>query len=310
MTNMNNLLSGKNKVAFKSGNVSLAGLLFLPENFDANKKYPTIIYSGPMTQIKDQTGAYYGEKFARKGYVYLSFDHEGFGESEGELRVYENHQKKMENIRDAISYLRTLEFVDRDHFYGLGICASGSNLTTVAITDKRMKAVATISGYMSKTENFFLQPKETVLAMLSAANEARQRYYETGEAEYIDIMGMESMNLDELDKDSVFYGAVDFYLTSRGGQEKYPNYSHKGPLFFLEQLSNNEIILAKYLYTPYLGVYGSKADTAPLTTEFYENCSEPKELFEIQGANHLDLYDKDVYADQAVEKIDEFFRKY
>ena len=43
---------------------------------------------------------------------------------------------------------------------------------------------------------------------------------------------------------------------------------------------------------------------------FYEAASEPKELYEVPGASHVSLYDIDKDVDQAVAKMDEFFKKY
>ena len=48
--------SGTNLVAFKSQGVKLAGLLFTPDNFDPTKKYPTIVFSGPLLQEKEKMG--------------------------------------------------------------------------------------------------------------------------------------------------------------------------------------------------------------------------------------------------------------
>lgn len=46
--------SGKNSVTFKSQGVILAGHLHLPEGFDASEKYPSIVFSGPFNQVKEQ----------------------------------------------------------------------------------------------------------------------------------------------------------------------------------------------------------------------------------------------------------------
>ncbi len=53
------LQAGKNNVTFKSQGVNLSGLLFTPENFDTSKKYPTIVFSGPFNQVKEQMETYY-----------------------------------------------------------------------------------------------------------------------------------------------------------------------------------------------------------------------------------------------------------
>ena len=308
--NMSTQISvGKNQITFKSQGVKLSGLLYTPADFDASATYPTIIFSGPFNQIKEQMGAVYGEKMAALGYVFLSFDHLGYGDSEGELRDNENPFIKMESIRDAISYLGTLPFVDRDKLFGLGGCASGGYIPIVATTDKRLKAIATVSGMMDNTGFYFkTMTKEQLVPLFKMANLARQKAYETGEMDYYD-----ALNMDNTDPENEGY---DYYMTKRAGKETYPNYTHMAPMTLMEVAPlTSGLALAPYLYTPYLGIYGEKAKggdipTAQLTIDFYEAASEPKELFEVKGATHVSLYDIDEDVDQAVAKMDEFFAKY
>lgn len=117
------LKKGKNRVYFMSQGYKLAGDLYLPKGFDSEKKYPTIIYTRVGTQVKEQTGATYGSKLSAKGYAFFVFDPQNFGDSEGEIRNYESIHNMVPNTTDAISFLRTLKFVDKDRFYGLGACA-------------------------------------------------------------------------------------------------------------------------------------------------------------------------------------------
>lgn len=98
----------------------LAGDLYLPKGFDHTQKYPTIIYTRVGTQVKEQTGATYGIKLAAKGYSYFVFDPKNFGDSEGDIPNYESMHNMIPNTTNAISFLRTLKFIDRDPFYGLG----------------------------------------------------------------------------------------------------------------------------------------------------------------------------------------------
>jgi fermentation-respiration switch protein FrsA (DUF1100 family) len=313
------LESGKNRVFFKSQGVMLAGDLYLPEGFDESKKYPTVIFSGPLNQVKEQMGAVYAQKMAAIGYVFLSFDHLGYGDSEGEVRNNENFSWKSEGIRDGISYLRTLPFVDRSRLYGLGGCASGGYMPIVATTDKRMAAIATVSGMMDNMGTYFGgMPREMITGLFKDANEARQRAYESGEVEYYDLLGVETISEEQKAVDEGY----DFYMTERAGAVTYPNYSHLIIRTIMEDTPlTSATVLAPYLYTPYLGIYGEKAipaegevarpdHTGLLTVNFYEAASEPKELFEIPGATHVALYDIDEYVDQAVAKMDEFFKKY
>lgn len=304
----------KQAVQFKSQGYKLAGELYFPADFDTNKQYPTVIFTGPFNQVKEQTGAVYAEKLAAKGFITLVFDNLGYGDSEGEIRNFENPFWKMEGVRDGVSYLGTLPYVDKDKLYGLGVCAGGGYMPLVASTDKRLKAIATVSGMMDNTGSYFkIMSKKQIMPLLKMANDARQRQYESGKVEYYDALGMESVDLKSVDKESAYYEGYDYYMTARAGKETYPNYTHQAPMNLMEYSTmTSALAMAPYLYTPYLGIYGEKAlkDTGPLTKAFYDAASEPKELFEVSGASHVSLYDVDKDVDRAVAKMAEFFGKY
>lgn len=42
----------------------------------------------------------------------------------------------------------------------------------------------------------------------------------------------------------------------------------------------------------------------------YAKAQEPKEIFAIEGASHIDLYDKPQFVSQAVAKLSEYFSTY
>lgn len=185
----------------------------------------------------------------------------------------------------------------------------------VAVTDKRLAAIATVSGMMDNKASYFgAMTKEQLMPLFEMANAARQKAYETGEIEYYDALNM--ANTDPANE------GYDYYMTARAGKETYPNYSHLAPKILMENAPlTSAVDYAPYLYTPYLGIIGEKAlpkegeapsplHTGPLTVNFYEAASEPKELFEVEGATHVSLYDIDKDVDRAVAKMDEFFKKY
>lgn len=308
-----NPTAGGNTITFKSGNYQLAGNLYAPEGFDASQKYPTIVFTPPFNQVKEQMGALYGRKLAAKGFLFLAFDHTGYGDSEGDIRNYENAFIKIEDVHNAISFLCTLPYVDRDQFYGVGACAGGGYMALTAVTDKRMKAIATVCGMLDNRSTFLAAAdKDAAIAMFTAANEARQQQYETGAPVYVDQLGYEGVNREDLPEGARRDG-YDYYMTKRAGTATYPHYSNRS----LANIADSNALTdatswAQYLYTPYLGIYGKKAlaDTGPLTVVYYEKCTEPKELFEVPGASHVDLYDVEEYVDQAVDRIATFFGKY
>ena len=305
---------GRNDLVFSSQEHALAAHLYLPSDFDPATTLPAVVYSGPFNQVKEQTGAVYGGELARRGYAVLVFDHVGYGESEGRVRNNEHAFIKIEGIRDAISFVRTLPFVDRSRLFGLGICASGTYMALVATTDKRLNAIATVSGRMSNKASYFeALDRETVTAVIAAANAARQEYYETGEVDYVDLLGFEDVDLASVDPNSIQAEGYDFYMTPRAGAQTYPGFSHRSPGFMHEApMLADAMSYAPYLYTPYLGIYGEMAlaNTGPQTVNYYNAASDPKELHEVAGASHVSLYDNREHVTEAVERMHEFFQKH
>ena len=185
-------------------------------------------------------------------------------------------------------------------------------MALVATTDKRLKAIASVSGMLGNQMSYFgIMDRETVTDLITMQNAGRQKTYETGEVDYVDALQMDAA-LDAPEGSAVREG-YDYYMTARAGAETYPNYSHLSPSFMLEaSLLADAMSYAPYLYTPFIGIYGERAmaDTGPLTVMFHEKASEPKELVEISGATHVSLYDNEEDVSRAVNAMDGFFKKY
>lgn len=304
------LKEGKNRVYFMSQGYKLAGDLYLPEEFDSQQKYPTVIYTRVGTQVKEQTGATYGSKLSAKGYAFFVFDPQNFGDSEGEIRNYESIHNMVPNTTDAISFLRTLKFVDRDRFYGLGACAGAPYICNVAIGDARIKAVATLVGNFDAAASLFgAYPKEVLDKMLQTAAEAKQRYYETGEYETAPIFGGMPLPPPENASKAMKDGYEYYFL--RAGQDKCPNYSPYYPTVGLP-VDPSRVFMnqAKFFTTPFLVIAGSEAFTHDMDKKVYDMAAGEKEWMVIEGASHMDLYDVDKYLDPALDKVDHFFKKY
>jgi len=302
------LKAGKNTITFKSHGYNIAGLLFTPDDFDPAKKYPTILFNEPGLSVKEMMGSAYGLKMAKRGYLYLCYDRLGLGESEGPRHKIKVDQA-VEVTRDAISYLRTLPFVDRERLYGAGCCAGSISMVTTAFTDKRLAAVATVSALLEVMDAAYsAMDKEAVIQMYKQANEARQQEYETGEVVLYDNMPVRDEPFPE-DTPQVVIDGYDYYKTARCGLGT--NYSSMLNVTFTEDTFYSGFErYAEYFYTPFLGIVGEKSGNFSLTDGFYQKCSEPKELLVIEGANHVDLYDGDQYIEIAADKMDQFFKKY
>jgi hypothetical protein len=310
--NATEVKAGKNTLYYQSNGAKIAADMYLPTDFDASKNYPTIFFTRPATQVKEQAAAVYGKKFADKGYVFFAFEPLNYGESDGDIRNYESTEHILLNISDGISFLRSFDFVDRSRLMGVGLCMGSMYMSYTALMDKRLKALVTVSGYLNNASFLFgMMPKEQVLAMLEMQSEEKQKYYETGKLQRADLLGgMFDKGLPEgLPK---FYNdAYDYYFTERAGAQIHPNYTNMVPSFQpTADIRLNAVGFADYLYTPYLGIRGDLAMTGPMTDEFFQKASEPKEMYVIKNAGHFDLYDIDNYVNIVIERAITFFNKH
>ena len=134
------------KVTFKNRNWDTVANLHLPVNFDESQNYPAIVCVHPGSSVKEQTAGLYAQKLAEKGFIALAYDSSFQGESGGEPRYLEDPTTRVEDIRYAVDYLTTLNFINEKRIGLLGICAGGGYAANAAMTEKRIKAVGTVVG--------------------------------------------------------------------------------------------------------------------------------------------------------------------
>ncbi len=309
-------VSGKNKVNFMSEGTRIAGNLFIPDNYNPQGDFPAIVCITPASGIKEQTAGIYAEKLAQKGFIALAFDHRTYGESGGYPRGMENAPMKVEDIKSAISFIGTLSGVNKERIGVLGLCSGAGYSIQTAIFDQRVKAVATVSGFVDfidyglggatqysdvlKGNNI-----EQFQQQIKMGNDARQKFYETGEVVLVDGIPVKNSGMGDF-----WDRAADYYRNpERGGQ--FPTYT---PLraamsldtrYFFNPSEHMELMANR----PFLAIIGENALSAYFSQVAVERAKGDKELYEIANATHFDLYDQEQYVNQAIDKLHQFYQK-
>src|ERR1700684_1705020 len=131
---------------FDNGAIKMAGNLYFPDGFDDSGSYPAIVSVHPGGGVEEQTAGLYAEKLAERGFVTLAFDASHQGASGGEPHFLDDPMRRVGDIYSAVDYLTSLSFVDADRIGALGICAGSGAAIKASSTERRIKAVATVSA--------------------------------------------------------------------------------------------------------------------------------------------------------------------
>lgn len=301
------------KVTFKNQyQMNVVGNLFIPKTMNQNAKKPAIVVGHPMGAVKEQSANLYAQKLAEQGFVTLAIDLSFWGESEGKPRHLISPEIYTDDFSAAVDYLSTQPFVDPENIGVLGICGSGSFVISAARIDPRMKAIATVSMYdMGAAFRNGLnhsQTPEQRQAFIQSAIEQRLAEFKGGETVYIPGT-VNKLDASTPDIQREFF---DFYRTERGG---YTPKGEKEALTTKPMLSSIGKFMNFYPFNdietisprPMLFITGDQAHSKEFSEDAFKRAGQPKELYIVPGAGHVDLYDRtDVIP---FDKLTDFFRK-
>ncbi len=283
--------------------------LYLPANYDIHKKYPTVVVGPPFGGVKEQTAGLHAQKLAELGYLTLAFDPIYIGESGGFPRHIESPEMKVEDFSAAIDFLSNHPLVDPNRIAVLGICASGGYSVAAAAIDHRIKALATVSMYdMGRARRQGVNdiiPFEDRMKTLDDIG--AQRTKEFAGARRKDIRALP----EKIDENTPQFARefADYYDTARGGHPNstaYYSYTSLAPMMNFFPFVQIETISPR----PLLFIVGEHAVSAYFSEEALEKAQQPKELFVVPNATHVDLYDQDSFMKISLKKLDDFFKLY
>lgn len=159
----------RRQVELYSEGTRLAAEIFTPDGAPPAGGFPAILLCHGWGGLKDHL-ARYAEKFARAGYVAMTFDYRGWGESDGRIiplrdgpRLLESGETTMPvrvlreivdpvdqttDVRNCLAYLWSEDGVDRARIGIWGTSYGGGHAVFTAGNDDRIKAVvAQIGGF-------------------------------------------------------------------------------------------------------------------------------------------------------------------
>lgn len=257
---------------------TLAAIVHLPSEFDTGTTHSAVDVSHTGGGVKEQTAGLYASKLAASGLVAVAYDASFQGESTGIPRQLENPHIRTEDISAVIDFLTTLPYLDNNQIGAMGICVGGGYSINAAINDPRIKAVGTVSmvniGQMFRNGWDGSGADADAVSALAQGAGARIHDASSAERERYPLAPMRKQDAQNPEEEEIW----EF---------------HKAEV---------------YLTQPLLLIAGSEDGSKWMTEDAHARAaSTDKSLYLMDGANHMTLYDRQPYVNDAASKLAQFF---
>jgi fermentation-respiration switch protein FrsA (DUF1100 family) len=298
----------RQNVTFRSDGIQIAGHLYVPDDGAVGPR-AAVVVGHPGSGVKEQTAGLYASRLAERGFAALAFDAAFQGESQGLPRGLEDPAHRVEDLKAAVSFLTTRSEVDPERIGVLGICASGGYAVAAAATDQRIRAVATVSaadiGRQFREGADGTQDPAVVQGMLAAAAAARTAAARGGDMTTFPIFPDTAEQARALGGQHGFEG-FEYYRTDRA---QHPRSAKELTWDSVDRLVGFDPFRFVDLIAPrpLLMIVGTEAVTRRMTTEAFARAGEPRRLYWIEGASHVDLYDREQYVGPVVDELVAFY---
>lgn len=306
VTDSSDFKPGLNRVTFQSEGVPIVGALFLPANYTPGTRLPVILIDGPWTQVKEQVGYRYGRALAEQGFATLAIDHRYWGESGGQPRSFESPRAKVQDLRNAVSFLQTVPAVDGNKIGGLGVCFGASYMMIAAAEDPRLKSVATTAAWLHDLPSIRQRfGAESYNQKMQAGQAALKKFQQSQSVERVPAASTTDLRAAMYVQDPAKVG--DYYFNpQRGVMPQWKN--EFATMSWVDWLNLDSInAIAPKITAPLLMVHSDDSALPDNVRKFHRLVKAPKDLYWTQG-KHLDFYDRDPYVSRAVQALSNHFR--
>ena len=281
-------------VEFYSEGFKLYGDVYTPEGLAPGEKRAAVLLCHGYTGVKDLYLPDNARTLNEAGYVAMTFDYKGWGDSEGTRNRLAPYSRVMD-VQAAMTILGTQPEVDSEAIGLYGTSYGGATVTWAGAVDQRAKCIVSVVGighgarWMSRVRRV-----DEWFDLLELSAEDRVKRATTGKLEYVD-----RSEILLPDRQSAELAAA--------ARRNNPAAVSTIPMEYVDDTLgfNPEWIVDKISPRPILFIT-SDNDRLVLPEEseqLYAHAKEPKKLVTLKGYGHYEVYRDPAFSEVMAETL-------
>ena len=285
----------KRAVEFYSEGFKLVGDVYVPDGLPSGELRAAVLLCHGYTGVKDLYLPDNAKTLNDAGYVVMTFDYKGWGESEG-TRSRLAPYSRVADVQAAMTYLSIQPEADADRIGLYGTSYGGATVSWTAAIDQRAKCIVSVVGighgarWMSRVRRV-----DEWVDLRERSKEDREKRATTGESDYV---ARSEILLP--DRQSAELAAAARRLN--------PAAVGTIPMEYVDDTIgfNPEWIVDKISPRPILFIT-SEDDRLVLPEEseqLYAHAGEPKKLVVLKGYGHYEVYSEPAFSEVMGETLE------
>jgi len=285
----------KRAVGFYSEGFKLVGDVYVPDGLPSGEQRAAVLLCHGYTGVKDLYLPDNAKTLNDAGYVVMTFDYKGWGESEG-TRSRLAPYSRVADVQAAMTYLSIQPEADADRIGLYGTSYGGATVSWTAAIDQRAKCIVSVVGighgarWMSRVRRV-----DEWVDLRERSKEDREKRASTGESDYVD-----RSEILLPDRQSAELAAAARRLN--------PAAVGTIPMEYVDDTIgfNPEWIVDKISPRPILFIT-SEDDRLVLPEEseqLYAHAGEPKKLVVLKGYGHYEVYSEPAFSEVMGETLE------
>ena len=278
----------KQPVTFYSEGFRLVGDVYYPEGLQPGETRAGIVLCHGYTGVKDLYLPDNARVLNQAGYIVLTFDYKGWGDSEGSKSRLAPYSR-VYDVLAAVTCLGSMPQVNEDAIGIYGTSYGGATVVWAGAIDTRVKGIVSVVGigHGARWMRSVRRPDEW-FDLLARSKTDRVQRVQSGKSEFV-----ERSDILLPDRQSAELAAA-----ARRGN---PSAVNTIPLEYVDDtlLFNPEWVVDKIAPRPILFITSDNDRLVPPeeSKQLYAKAGEPKKLLVLNGYGHYEVYEEPAFSE-------------